>query len=142
MKTSLTCLLLILLSLGGFVFAKDQKAVVLFRIGEVPVELRKGDKFAVMLVNDGGEDDPSPRYILALAESRTVVDTKDLSLFKAVLSKIPKGSTIFEYDSCSVPRSWGLKEAQVEAYTALFKDLGLKISEDPRITCYCESVGR
>lgn len=142
MKTSLTCLLLILLSLCGLVFAKGQKAVVLFRIGEVPVELREGDKFAVMLVNDGGEEDPIPRYILALAESRTVLDTKDLSLFKSVLSKIPKGTTIFEYDSCSVPRSWGLEEAQIEAYTAVFKDLELTVSEDPRITCYCESLDK
>lgn len=113
-----------------------------FRVGEVPVELHEGDKYAVMLVNDGGEDSPSPRYILALAESRTVLDTKDLNLFKSVLSKIPKGTTIFEYDSCTVPRSWGLKAAQFDAYTAIFKDLGLKVSEDRRITCYCESVAK
>ena len=61
MKTSLACLLLILLSLSSPVFAKDPKKVVLFRIGEVPVELREGDKFAVMLVNDGGEDDPNSK---------------------------------------------------------------------------------
>jgi hypothetical protein len=142
MKTSLASLMLILLSLSGPVFAMDSKPVVLFRIGDVPVELREGDKFAVMLVNDGGEDDPSPRYILALAESRTVLDTKDRSLFKSVLSKTPKGTTIFEYDSCTVPRSWGLKKSQIEAYKALFKELGLKVSEDPRITCYCESLGK
>ena len=142
MKTSLTCLLLILLSLSATVFAKNQKAVVLFRIGEVPLELREGDKYAVMLVNDGDENAPSPRFILALAESRTVLDTKDINLFKSVLSKIPKGNTIYEYDSCTVRRSYGLTAAQIGAYTAIFKELGLKVSEEPRITCYCESLGR
>ncbi len=127
MKTSLACLLFILLSLSGPVFAKDLKAVVLFRIGAVPVELREGDKFAVMLVNDGGEDDPSPRYILALAESRTVLDTKDLNLFKSILSKIPKGTTIFEYDSCTVPNGTGLSTFLVAAAVLDFLKRGARI---------------
>ena len=122
--------------------AKEPKPLILYRIGDVPVEMREGDKYGVMLVNDGGEDDPSPRYIVAIARTRTVVDTKDVELFKAIVKRIPKGSRIFEYGSCTVPRSWGLKEEHFSAYKGVFPELGLVVSEEPRITCYCESAGK
>ena len=99
----------------------------------------EGDDYGVMLVNDGWEEDPSPRYILAIAKTRTLIDTKDLELFKAMLKRIPKGSTLHSYDSCMVPRSYGLKKGDFDAYETAFKDLGLKISEDARTTCYCKS---
>ena len=122
--------------------AKEPKPLVLYRIGEVPVEMRDGDKFGVMLVNDGWEEDPSPRYIVAIAETRTVVDTKDIDLFKAIIKRIPKGSTVFEYGSCTVPRYWGLKDEHFKAYNEVFSELGVTLSEEPRITCYCESVAK
>ncbi len=120
--------------------AKEAKPLILYRIGDVPVEMHEGDDYAVMLINDGGEEDPSPRYILAIAKTRTVIDTKDLELFTSLLKRIPKESTLYEYGSCTVPRSWSLTEAHLEAYNNTFKDLGLKISEDPRTTCYCDSL--
>lgn len=128
--------------LTALAYAKEPKPLILYRIGNVPVEMRAGDAYGVMLINDGWEEDPGPRYILAIAKTRTVIDTKDLDLFKAVLKRIPKGSILFEYGSCTVPRSWGLKEEHLEAYNDTFKELGLVVSEEPRITCYCESVAK
>lgn len=122
--------------------AKEPKPLILYRIGDVPVEMREGDKYGVLLVNDGWEEDPSPRYIVAIAETRTVVDTKDIELFKAIMKRIPKGSTVFEYGSCTVPRSWGLKDEHIKAYNDIFTELGVTVSEEPRITCYCESVAK
>lgn len=120
--------------------AKEPKPLILYRIGDVPVEMCQGDEFGVMLVNDGNEDAPSPRYILAILSTRTVIDTKDSELFKTLLKRIPKGSTVFEYVSCTVPRSWGLTDEHLSIFESAFKDSGLIISEVPRITCYCESV--
>ena len=132
--------LVALVALGASARGKELEPLVFYRIGEVPVEMRKGDDYVVMLVNDGWEEDPSPRYILAIAKTRTLIDTKDLELFKAMLKRIPKGSTLFAYGSCTVPRSWGLKKSDFEAYTSAFKELGLKISDDFRTTCYCDSA--
>ena len=115
-----------------------QKALVIYRIGEarVPVVLR--DEYAVMLINDGDREQPSPRYIFARLSTRTVLDTKDLSQFRHVLSRLPKGSTVFEYDSCTVRRAWGLTEGQVSNFEESLSDLGLLLGEDRHITCYCE----
>lgn len=122
--------------------AKESKPLVLYRIGDVPVEMRNSDKYGVMLVNEGGEKDPSPRYIVAIAETRTVVDTKDIELFKAIIKRIPKGTTVFEYGSCTVPRYWGLKDEHFKAYNEVFSEFGVTVSEEQRITCYCESVAK
>ena len=115
-----------------------QEALVIFRISEakVPVVLR--DEYAVMLINDGDREEPSPRYIFARLSTRTVLETKDLSEFRFVLSRLPKGSTVFEYDSCTVRRAWGLTEGQVTDFEESLSDLGLLLGEDRRITCYCE----
>lgn len=122
---------------------KDPGPLVLYWIGTVPVEMRDGDEYGVMLVNDGGgEENPTPRYIFAVATSRTVVETNDLDLFRTLVGRVPKGTTIFSYGSCSMPRSWGLKEEHFEAFDNVFKDLGLILSGDQRITCYCDSVAK
>ncbi len=119
--------------------AKEAKPLIIYRMGEVPIEMREGDAFGIMLVNDGSEEDPVPRYIIAVAKTRIVIDTKNFELFKAMIKPLPKGTIMFEYGSCSVPRSWGLKEEHVKAYYTMFKELGLVISEKPRTTCYCKS---
>ena len=122
---------------------KGRKPIILHRLlGTVPVELWEGDKVGVMLINDGDEKNPSPRFIVALAATRTVLDTKDLDLFRSVLSRLPRGTSIIEYDSCTIPRSWGLTEQHYEAYCDVFDDLGLKFSEERRITCTCDATTR
>jgi hypothetical protein len=138
MKPILVTLATILLT--SWATAKEPKPLIVYRIGDVPVEMREGDEYGVMLVNDGWEEDPSPRYIVAIAKTRTVVDTKDLELFRSIVKRIPKGSTIFEYGSCTVPRSWGLTEDHFKTYNEVFSGLGLTVSDEPRTTCYCESL--
>jgi hypothetical protein len=79
MKTTLAALATILFT--SWATAKEQKPLIVYRIGDVPVAMREDDEYGVMLVNDGWEEDPSPRYIVAIAKTRTVVDTKDLEVF-------------------------------------------------------------
>jgi hypothetical protein len=125
--------------LATIALAQESKPLVIYKIlGTVPVEMRDGDKFAVMLINEGGETAPSPRYVFAVADSRTVVDTKDIAIFRAALATLPKGTEIMKYGSCSAPRSWGLRQNHFKAYDKIFEDLGLKFSEELRLTCYCE----
>ena len=138
MKTTFSTLVAILLT--SWATAKEPMPLIVYRIGDVPVEMREGDEYGVMLVNDGWEEDPSPRYVVAIAKTRTVVDTKDLELFKSIVKRIPKGSTIFEYGSCTVPRSWGLTEDHFNTYYKVFIELGLTLSDEPRTTCYCDSL--
>ncbi len=128
---------LFLLGVSGSVATEPPEPLVLYRIGQVPIELAGGDPVAVMLINAGGEEEPIPRYIVALAESRTVVDTRDLDLFRSVLQGIPTGTEVFRYDSCTVSRSWGLLEEQFAAYEAVFIQLDIRLSAETRITCYC-----
>lgn len=134
--------ILAIIALTSLANAKEPKPLIIYRIGDVPVEMRESDEFGVMLINDGGEDAPSPRYILAISSMRTVVDTKDFELFKTLLKRIPKGSTVFEYGSCTVPRSWGLTDKHFSNFEKAFKESGLAISQESRITCYCESITR
>ena len=109
---------------------------VIFRIGEVPVKLR--DDYGVMLINAGNETRPSPRFLIAMNRGRTLMETADLAIAAQALKLIPKGSSIRWYDSCSVPRSWGLPDNLREDLEAAIKRAGLKLLEDPDITCYCE----
>lgn len=134
--------ILAIIALTSLANAKEPKPLIIYRIGDVPVEMRESDEFGVMLINDGGEDAPSPRYILAISSMRTVIDTKDFELFKTLLKRIPKGSTVFEYGSCTVPRSWGLTDKHFSIFEGAFTESGLAISKESRITCYCESITR
>jgi len=124
--------------------AKESTPIVLYRImGKIPaVEMLEGDKVGIMLINDGDKKEPSPRFVLAIASSRTVIDTKDLELFKSVLSRLPKGTELIEYDTCTVHRSWGLKGEHYDAYYKVFEDLGLQVSEDTRTICTCDAMTR
>ncbi|MBN2704439.1 MAG: hypothetical protein JXR23_09540 [Pontiellaceae bacterium] len=129
---------IIALMLSSRLCADTSDELIIYRLaGDVPVKLMYDDQFAVMLVNDGNEQVPIPRYILAIKNSRTVIDTTDIGLFKMVLSTIPKGSVIFEYDKCTVTGSWGLTAKQYQLYYDLFEDAGLSLDEERRITCNC-----
>lgn len=99
------------------------------------------DEYGVMLVNDGNENKPVPRYILAIRKSCTLVDTRDIEVFRAALGKVPKGTKMNQYDSCTVPRSWGLSDAEIKAFERAITRTGLSVSnEDRRITCYCDAI--
>lgn len=83
-----TLLILATIALTTLVDANEPKSLVLYHFGEIPVEMRRGDAYGVMLINDGWEEDPSPRYIRAIAKTRTVVDTKDIELSQTILRRI------------------------------------------------------
>jgi hypothetical protein len=68
--------------------------------------VRLVDAYGVMLINTRDEN-PSPRFIIAIHKSRTLISTSDEKIAAQALKLIPKGSKVRWYDSCSVPRSHG-----------------------------------
>jgi len=112
--------------------------LVLYWVDRVPIEMEGTDEYGIMLVNNGGEENPTPRYILGIAATKTLVDTQDLEIFKLALSKVPRGSTVYWYGTCTVPRYWGLSEEQIGGFRRTIKEAGLILSEEDRVTCYCE----
>jgi hypothetical protein len=122
----------------------DEKGrLIIYNInaGSAKMPIPLDTAYGIMLANDGDEKKPKPRYIVAFRKARRVVDTHSLLEFKKALSKIPKGTIVSRYDSCTISRSWGLKRAQVAAYERSLRMAGLKISKWPRITCYCAIAG-
>jgi len=107
------------------------------------VEVLLEDEFGAMLVNDGTEEAGIPRYILAIRATQTLVDTRDLSVFRAALRTLPAGAQVFKYDSCTVPRSFGLSNEQVATFRESFALARLWFRDDEtRITCYCDGLTR
>lgn len=134
-------IIVVTLCLVASAFANSEKPLVLYNFNEVSIEMYADDTYGVLLVNDHFGEGASPRYILAISKTRTVLDTKDFALFKSVIKQLPKKVTVYEYSSCSVPRSWGLKSDQLDKFYELFEELGLTLSVKPRVTCYCPSDG-
>lgn len=107
-------------------------------------EVRLQDDYGAMLINTGSPDKPIPRYILAIRGSRTLVDTRSIEMFRVGLSQIKKGSQVFIYDSCSVPRWAGLSDKQKNDFSDAIKEAGLIVPENQpeRFTCYCDAWER
>ena len=109
---------------------------VIFHINKAtPIELV--DEYGVMLTNPGWEDNPSPVFLIALKKGRTLIETGDPQVAANALKVIPKGSKVRWYDSCSVPRGYGLPSSVRTNFKAAIKKAGLKLLEDENITCYC-----
>ena len=101
----------------------------------VPVHLV--DAFGVMLINTR-EENPSPQFIIAIRQSRTLISTSDAKMAAQALKLIPKGSKVRWYDSCTVPRSYGLPASVRDRFEASIKAAGLVLLDDYKLTCYCE----
>lgn len=95
----------------------------------------------VILLNDGEETKPVPRYILAVHSTGKITDTLDFQTFERELRFVPRGSTIGRYDTCSVPRCYGLTETQIAAFDRLLKDTGLAEEPVSHTVCYCPNKG-
>ena len=95
------------------------------------------DEYGVVLANEGGEEAPSPRYILARQSTKEITNTTDFAEFVAALAKVPRGSTVGRYETCSVPREWGLPDAIIVQFEAALKDRNLVVVTDDRSVCYC-----
>lgn len=99
------------------------------------------DDFGVVLYNDGSEDNPVPCYIIAFQSTRDIVRTGDFAAFKHALTRVPKGSVIGRYDTCSVPRAYGLPSSVVMQFEQALTDAGVKVEKDARHVCYCPNNG-
>ena len=143
-------LLLVLVAASTLAIAHGQNAptdkkgrIILYTIKAgafgVPVPLE--DNYGILLVNDGDEKQPKPRFILGCRKRKSLLDTHDIRQFKAALSTIPMGSTVYQYDSCTVSRSWGLRGKTFDQFNATLSSRRLRVLKDRRTTCYCESMG-
>ena len=105
------------------------------------VDVLLKDEVGAMLINDGTQEHPIPRYIVAINGSRTVVDTRDLEIFRQALHSLPHKAEAFFYDSCTMPRSYGLTGPQEKEFNRSFELAGIALRKDiRRITCYCPRV--
>ncbi|MGC4014351.1 MAG: hypothetical protein QM755_07525 [Luteolibacter sp.] len=91
----------------------------------------------VVLVNAGDEVHPKPRYILGRQSTREIVDTVDPEMFRSALGKIPAGTAVRRYETCSMPRCHGLSEEQVEEFKKSVTDAGLVMESQVTPVCYC-----
>ena len=95
------------------------------------------DEYGVVLANDGGEEAPSPRYILAQQATKEITNTTDFAVFAAALENVPIGATVGRYDTCSMPRAWGLPDSVIKQFEAALKLRNLVVVTDNRGVCYC-----
>ena len=99
------------------------------------------DAYGVVLYNDGNEANPHARYIFASQSPREIVNTDDLAVFKQALAKVPRGSKVGRYDTCTMPRSYGLPEQIISRFYQALTKAGLKEEEETRRVCYCPMGG-
>ena len=125
---------LAILALVGHLYPEEPSRVMYTILPGSDIVLR--DDYGFVLVNDGDNKHPVPRYILGVKGRGKIVDTKDLKAFSRALATLPKRKTLYEYDSCSVSRSSGLTSKQHSAFKSTLKKSGLKVSDQIRITCY------
>jgi hypothetical protein len=95
------------------------------------------DEYGVVLANNSGEQSPLPRYILAQQSTKKITDTTDFSVFLSALATIPRGSTVGRYDTCSLPRAWGLPDRVCKQFEQALKNRGLAVETENRGVCYC-----
>ncbi len=123
-------------------YADEHKPIKLYTI-MLGADVMLQDPFGAILVNEGGENSPSARYILGIQSTGEIVETKDPKIFADALAKLPQKSSIVMYDSCSIPRSLGLSEEVIHGFKRMIKDAGHLVPEDARrITCYCEAIAK
>lgn len=95
------------------------------------------EDYGVLLLNEGGEVAPKPLYILAFQKTKEIFRSHDLEEFKAELAKVPKGAVVGRFETCTMPRSWGLPEEQRKTFRNALDERELVIEVDGRIVCYC-----
>ena len=103
-----------------------------------PFTLREDD-FGAVLYNGGTEHQPVAGYILAFQATREIVHTDDFAVFKAALARIPRGSVIGRYDTCTLRRSYGLPESVTSQFEEALSDAGLRVEQVARTVCYCRN---
>ncbi len=133
-----TSVISIILLLVAAVFGDEPERIVLYKRDGIVVKLLRGDGYGYMFINDGVREGKSiPRYILAIEDSRTVIDTKDLKVFRAVLAALPKGIGISQYSTCGLPMAFGLNDEDSNRFIRTFQEFGIATPPETRITCKC-----
>jgi hypothetical protein len=107
---------------------------------EEPFALHE-DAYGVVLYNDGSEAKPQARYIFASQRTREIVNTDDLTVFKQALAKVPRGTKVGCYDTCTMPRSYGLPQQIISRFYQALTKAGLTLEEETRRVCYCPMGG-
>lgn len=82
-------------------------------------------------------------FALGDRAKKTVQEFTNYDRFLEALKALPKGATITIYDRCQVPRFYDFYPVHQELYQKFgkaSKKMGLKIAEDPNITCTCEEA--
>jgi hypothetical protein len=102
-----------------------------------PFTLRDNDHYGVVLYNSRMDGQPDARYIVAFQGSREIVHTDDFVVFKAALARIPRGSVIGRYDTCTLRRAYGLPDSIKSQFEKALGGAGLRVEEDARTVCYC-----
>jgi hypothetical protein len=100
----------------------------------LPVELQT--EYGYMVINEGGEQIPRARFILAEKTSHTVQVFTNTASFEAALARLPKGVVIYEYNCCTKPTWWGLKWS-VDEFRRRCTDIGIRVGDQVHGTCTC-----
>ncbi len=135
-----------LLGLPGATLSGDEAPrIVLHAVKIVHAEAYRAlileDDYGFVVINDGTEAAPRPRYILGSQREGTVIHYTDRKKFLQAVGGIPTGATLREYTTCLAPLRWGLTlEQRVDRdVPAIAKERGLKFTAAPKTHCTCES---
>lgn len=91
----------------------------------------------VLLLNEGNESAPVPRYILAVQATGKILDTMSFEIFQQELTALPTGGTIGRYETCSMPRCYGLTEVQMHDFLQAIQRGGGTAKPVEHTVCYC-----
>jgi len=95
------------------------------------------EDYGVMLWNEGGEENPSPLFILACQKTKEVFTYETFESFRQELLKIPSSAAIICYSTCTVPRTWGLPQQLVREYRRALAGLESTHRVEAWTVCYC-----
>jgi hypothetical protein len=99
--------------------------------------------YGMMIWDDKWENDPT-RYELFFQKEKMAFKTTDLEALKKELAKIPAGSRLYMYDTCTVSQRNGFSPTRMNEIEDRCKELGLTMvdghHEDFKghTICYCE----
>ncbi len=73
-------------------------------------------------------------------ESGKISHATDLTTLKSILSTLPRGATIYLYNTCTAGTHYGLDSAIYEKMEEMIKEAGLFLEDSDYAFCTCRSV--
>ncbi len=92
--------------------------------------------YGFIIVNLGNEKNPRPLFRLASRKENVIQDFNTFDDFKSALGKLPKGITLYHYDKCLVPLSFGI-QVDWDELKKTCEHFEIKLSDTPSRTCVC-----